>query len=94
MKVYKNPYVSRESYFVKTGKARTGKAEASASSGYCIEFLSGKWDVRKCTYYDDSLKNEFLIVGENNRSIESVINRAVLDAVLDLVGEQKAKEGE
>lgn len=92
MKVYKNPFVSRESYFVKTGAARTGKMEASASKGFCIEFIDGKWEVRMAEYYDFSLRNELPVIAENKVSIKSVIERAVLNAVLDLVGETKMKE--
>lgn len=38
MKIYKNPWVTRESYFVKTGTAKSAKMEASKSSGYSIDF--------------------------------------------------------
>lgn len=34
MKVYKNPWVTRESYFVKTGVAKSATMEAAKSSGY------------------------------------------------------------
>lgn len=45
MKVYKNPFVIRESYFVKTGKGHSYKMEAPKSKGYIVEFLtaSGKF---------------------------------------------------
>ena len=36
MKVYKNPFVSRECYFVKTGKGHSYKMEASKSKGYIV----------------------------------------------------------
>ena len=85
MKIYKNPFVSRESYFVKTGKARTGKAEASASKGYSVELIDGKWELREAVYYDFSLRDEFPLVAENKVSIQSVIEKAILNAVLDLV---------
>lgn len=85
MKIYKNPFVSRESYFVKTGKARTGEAEATASKGYSVEFIDGKWEVREAVYYDFSLRDELPIVAENKVSIKSVIEKAILNAVLDLV---------
>lgn len=93
MKVYKNPFVSRESYFVRTGVARTGKMEASASNGYVVEFVGGKWNVRKGKYYDISLKNEFPVVAENKVSINSVIERAVLVVVLDAVAGAKMDGG-
>ena len=94
MKIYKNPFVSRESYFVKTGKAHSYKMEASKSKGYIVEFIGGKWEVREGCYYDSSLRNEMPVIAENKISIKSVIDRAVINAVLDLVGEAKmgAKE--
>ena len=94
MKVYKNPFVSWECYFVKTGKARTGKAEATASKGYQVQFWNGKWEVKEASYYDFSLRDELPIVAENNVSIQSVVERAIMDAVLDLVhnGERKEQE--
>ena len=94
MKVYKNPFVSRESYFVKTGKAHSCKMEASKSKGYIVEFIGGKWEVREGCYYDFSLKNELQVIAENKVSIKSVIERAVINAVLDLVGEAKMEAKE
>lgn len=89
MKVYQNPFVSRESYFVKTGTAKTGKMEASASKGFSVDFVNGKWEVREATYYDFSLRNEMPVVAENKVSIKSVIHNAVRDAVIGLVSESK-----
>lgn len=89
MKIYKNPFVSRESYFVKTGKAFSYKAEGSKSKGYAIDFINGKWEVREANYYDSSLRNEMPVIAENKVSIKSIIERAILDAVLDLVGSAK-----
>ena len=63
--------------------------EASASKGYCVEFINGKWEVRTAEYYDFSLRNELPVIAENKVSIQSVIERAILNAVLDLVGEAK-----
>ena len=94
MKVYKNPFVSRESYFVKTGKAHSYKMEASKSKGYIVEFIGGKWEVREGCYYDFSLKNEMPVIAENKVSIKSVIDRAVINAVLDLVSETKMEAKE
>lgn len=85
MKVYKNPFVSRECYFVKTGKASTGKAEATASKGYQVQYWNGKWEVKEVRYYDFSLRDEMPIIAENRVSIQSVIENAVRNAVLDLV---------
>lgn len=87
MKVYQNPFVSRESYFVKTGAAKTGRAEASASKGFSVDFVNGKWEVREATYYDISLRDEMPVVAENKVSIKSVIHNAVRDVVLGLVNE-------
>ena len=89
MKIYKNPFVSRECYFIKTGAARTGKMEATASKGYQVQFWDGKWEVKEAQYYDFSLRDELPIVAENRVSIQSVIERAILNAVLDLVAETK-----
>lgn len=89
MKIYKNPFVSRESYFIKTGKAFSYKMEASKSKGYAVEFIDGKWEVREVHYYDSSLRNEMPIIAESKESIRSVIDRAILNAVLDLVGSAK-----
>lgn len=89
MKVYRNPFVSRESYFVKTGAAKTGRNEASASKGFSVEFINGQWEVREATYYDFSLRNEMPVVAENRVSIKNVIHNAVRDAVLGLVDESK-----
>ncbi len=83
MKIYKNPWVSRESYFVKTGAAKSAKMEAAKSIGYSVDFWDGKWKVRKATYYNKSLA-EMPVVCENRVSIQGVINKAVLDAVLGL----------
>ena len=89
MKVYKNPFVSRESYFVKTGAGHSYKMEASKSKGYIVEFIDGKWQVREGCYYDSSLRNEMHVIAENKVSIKSIIDRAVVNAVLDLVCETK-----
>lgn len=81
MKIYKNPWVTRESYFVKTGAARSAKMEAAKSTGYSVYFWDGKWKVRKATYYNKSL-DEMPVVCENRVSIQAVIGKAVIDAVL------------
>ena len=87
MKIYKNPFVSRESYFVKTGKAYSYKNEATKSKGYAIDFIDGKWQVREACYYDFSFRDELSIIAENKVSIQSVIERAILNAVLDAISE-------
>ena len=91
MKVYKNPFVSRESYFVKTGAGHSFKMEASKSKGYIVEFIGGKWEVREGCYYDFDLKNELPVIAENKTSIKTIVDRAIIDAVLDLIAETKYK---
>ena len=91
MKVYKNPYVSRESYFVKTGAGHSYKMEASKSKGYIVEFVGGKWEVREGCYYDYSLKNELPVIAENKVSIKSIIDRAIVNSVLGLIAETNHK---
>lgn len=88
MTIYQNPWVSREVYFVKTGAARSAKMEASKSKGFIVEFINGQWRVTEGQFYNQSLR-EMPIVAENKVSIQSVIERAILNAVLDLVGETK-----
>lgn len=63
--------------------------EASKSKGYAVDFIDGKWVVREVCYYDYSLRNEMPIIAENKVSIKSVIERAIVNAVLDLVGSAK-----
>ena len=87
MKIYKNPYVSYDSYFVKTGKAYTRKGEASASKGYEIHNMNGSWEIQEVQYYDSTLRNEFPVVAENRVAIQKIIEEAVMCAVLKLVGE-------
>lgn len=89
MKIYKNPWVSRESYFVKTGAAKSAKMEAAKSTGYSVDFWDGKWKVRKATYYNKSLA-EMPVVCENKVSIQAVIGKAVLDAVHGFAGGGKS----
>lgn len=89
MKIYKNPWVTRESYFVKTGAARSAKMEAAKSTGYSVDFWDGKWKVRKATYYNKSLA-EMPVVCENKVSIQAVIGKAVLDAVRGFAGGGKS----
>lgn len=84
MKIYKNPWVTRESYFIKTGAAKSAKAEASKSAGYSIDFWGGRWNVRKAEYYNKSLA-EMPILIESKVSLQSIIDEAILDTVLGLV---------
>ncbi len=84
MKIYKNPWVSRESYFVRTGAAKSARMEASKSSGYSVDFWDGKWKVNKVVYYDKSLA-EMPVICENKVSIHSAIDKAIIDTVLGFV---------
>ena len=90
MKIYKNPWVTRESYFVKTGAAKSAKMEGAKSNGYSIDFWDGKWVVRKTAYYNKSLC-EMPVVCENKVSIHSAIDKAVIDTILGFV--EVAKRG-
>lgn len=92
MKIYKNPWVTRESYFVKTGAAKSAKMEAAKSNGYSIDFLDGKWVVRKTAYYNKSL-SEMPVVCENKYSLQARIDKAIVDAVLGFVEGAKINGG-
>lgn len=73
MKVYKNPFVSRECYFVKTGKGHSYKMEASKSKGYIVEFIDGKRQLigRKTNDIHNSILFGFCSV-LNSRNCEGV----------------------
>lgn len=92
MKIYKNPWVTRESYFVKTGTAKSAKMEAAKSSGYSIDFWDGKWIVRKTTYYNKSL-SEMPVVCENRYSLQARIDKAIVDTILEFVEAGKMSRG-
>lgn len=92
MKIYRNPWVKRECYFVRTGAKRPAKWEAPASNGYTVEFLDGKWKVSKEAYYDGIIA-QMPVVCENKVSIQAVIDKAILDAVLGLINAQKVDGG-
>lgn len=92
MKIYKNPWVTRESYFVKTGTVKSAKMEAAKSSGYSIDFWDGKWIVRKTTYYNKSL-SEMPVVCENRYSLQARIDKAIVDTILEFVEAGKMSRG-
>ena len=81
MKVYKSPWVSRESYFVKTGVTGT------TTTRYVVEFWNGKWIVEEAEYYTRDVKTMPVVV-ENNIDLKDVIGNAILTAV------HNAKDGE
>lgn len=91
MKIYKNPWVTRESYFVKTGEAKSAKSEAPKSAGYAIDFWDGRWHVQKAEYYNKSLA-EMPILIENKVSLQAIIDKAILGTVLDLVYGKEEQE--
>lgn len=90
MRVYKNPWVSHESYFVKTG-ASSGAGYSSLVYGYSIDYWNGKWEVRKTRYYRGTLA-EMLVVAENRISLQCCIDEAIREAILFAV--HNAKDGE
>ena len=92
MRIYKNPWVTRESYFVKTGTAKSAKMEGAKSSGYSIDFWNGKWVVRKTTYYNKSL-SEMPVVCENKYGLQARIDKAIVDTVLEFVKAAKMDGG-
>ena len=81
MKVYKSPWVSYESYFVKTGE------EGIMTTGYSVELLNGIWIVVKTTYVTRDIKM-MPVAAENNIDLKDVFKDAILSAVHD------AKDGE
>jgi hypothetical protein len=81
MKVYKNPWVTRESYFVKTGAAGT------TTTGYVVEFWNGKWTVEEAKYVTRDIKM-MPVAAENNIDLKDVFKDAILSAVYN------AKDGE
>ena len=81
MKIYKSPWVSYESYFVKTGE------EGNMTTGYSIELLNGIWIVVKTKYVTRDIKM-MPVAAENNIDLKDVFKDAILSAVHD------AKDGE
>lgn len=81
MKIYKNPWVSYESYFVKTGE------EGIMTTGYSVELLNGIWIVVKTTYVTRDIKM-MPVAAENNIDLKDVFRDAILSAV------HNAKDGE
>lgn len=81
MKVYKSPWVSYESYFVKTGE------EGIMTTGYSVELLNGIWIVVKTKYVTRDIKM-MPVAAENNIDLKDVFKDAILSAV------HNAKDGE
>jgi hypothetical protein len=83
MKVYKSPWVSYESYFVKTGE------EGIMTTGYSVELLNGIWIVVKTTYVTRDIKM-MPVAAENNIDLKDVFKDAILSAVYGAMdGERK-----
>lgn len=83
MKVYKSPWVSYESYFVKTGE------EGIMTTGYSVELLNGIWIVVKTTYVTRDIKM-MSVAAENNIDLKDVFKDAILSAVYGAMdGERK-----
>lgn len=78
MKILKNPWVSRESYFIPTGKGYKRPGEMATTKGVELSFWDEKWNLREATYYTHSLK-EMPVVGSVD--LKNVIIKAILDAV-------------
>lgn len=83
MKVYKSPWASHESYFVKTG-ASSSAGYSSLVYGYSINHWNGKWEVRKTRYYRGELA-DMTVVAENRISLQRCIEDAIKDAILSAV---------
>ena len=81
MKIYKCPWVSYESYFVKTVE------EGNMTTGYSVELLNGIWIVVKTKYVTRDIKM-MPVAAENNIDLKDVFKDAILSAVHD------AKDGE
>lgn len=81
MKIYKSPWVSYESYFVKTGE------EGIMTTGYSVELLNGIWIVVKAKYVTRDIKM-MPVAAENNIDLKDVFKDVILSAVHD------AKDGE
>lgn len=81
MNIYKSPWVSYESYFVKTGE------EGIMTTGYSVELLNGIWIVVKTKYVTRDIKM-MPVAAENNIDLKDVFKDAILSAVHD------AKDGE
>lgn len=88
MIIYKNPWVSRESYFVKTGTAHSARMEASKTSGYSVDFWNGEWIVRKTAYYNNSLE-EMPVIVNNRVSFLAEVDKAIVSIVLGFIEESK-----
>lgn len=80
MKVYRNPHVSREEYFVAEQPMRKYKNEASGTAGYIVDVENGEIKyVDRGAVYNQDLK-EWPLVG-SVPSIKKMIGAEVLKVV-------------
>lgn len=81
MKIYRNPWVSRPSYFVPTSSVRQEPGLNKKVDGIVIDKWSDEWTVRKGCYYAHDLP-DMPLVFENRVSIQKVIKETILQTVL------------
>lgn len=81
MKIYRNPWVSRPSYFVPTSAVRQGLGLNQEATGIVVEKWGDTWNVRKGSYYSHDVPNMPLVF-ENRVPIQKVIKETILQTVL------------
>lgn len=74
--------------FCKNRRGKVGKNGGKKSNGYSIEFWEGEWIARRVAYYDRSLR-DMPVICETRCSLQSYIDRAILDTVLGFVEEAR-----
>ena len=80
-KIYKNPWVTRECYFLPTDVHIKSKNESEKVKGYNVEYLNGKWEIRAGMMYEKTL-SEMPIVGEiKPKFLKDAVIRLILSAV-------------
>lgn len=81
VKIYKNPWVTRECYFFSTGGYIKSKNESEKVKGYNVQYWNGKWEIRAGMMYVKTLA-EMPIVGEiKSKFIKDAVIRLILSAV-------------
>lgn len=80
-KIYKNPWVTRECYFLPTGVHIKSKNESEKVKGYNVQYWNGKWEIRAGMMYEKTLA-EMPIVGEiKPKFLKDAVIRLILSAV-------------
>ena len=80
-KIYKNPWVARECYFLPTGVHIKSKNESEKVKGYNVQYWNGKWEIRAGMMYEKTLA-EMPIVGEiKPKFLKDAVIRLILSAV-------------